>query len=90
MKNWIDEYAISLLWENELPLGEVKKEITNEITFLELCKQNQGIATRQSPEIFHMKNYKLTSPQLQRLQRPHPLPELPHTHQYEQQLHPQV
>ena len=57
MKNWIDEYAISLLWENELPLGEVKKEITNEITFLELCKQNQGIATRQSPEIFHMKNY---------------------------------
>ena len=57
MKNRIDEYAISLLWENELPLGEVKKEITNEITFLELCKQNQGIATRQSPEIFHMKNY---------------------------------
>ena len=31
------------------------KEITNEITFLELCKQNQGIATKQSPEIFHTK-----------------------------------
>lgn len=27
--------------------------------------------------------------QLQRLQRPHPLPELPHIHRYEQQLHPQ-
>ena len=33
----------------------IRLEITNEITFLELYKQKQGIATRQSPEIFHMK-----------------------------------
>mgnify|MGYP007102606790 CR=1 FL=1 len=52
--------------------------------------KNRGLLGGNPLKYFIRKIIKITSLQLQRLQHPHPLPELPHTHRYEQQLHPQV
>ena len=47
--------AVQEMCDDARAEGRTQGFTEGEITFLELCKQNQGIATKQSPEIFHMK-----------------------------------